>query len=218
MQLYYCDAHIHVYPVLQRVTPKRSRPQSLLSTLPIPVPESTTPEEASSPTLHVQTLLPADEVHQPLTDDLLLSAAETSALPAAPSEHHALPSISHSAIPASASTFPSSTLSQRPAKAPTPAFAQNSAALQQELSDQLVQMSAQLKRNAVHFSESLAKDQGVVDDAQLKLEGNYDVMKKERLRVRDLRGKTGSTTCLVVMSVVAVLVAFIIMVLLIRAT
>lgn len=79
-------------------------------------------------------------------------------------------------------------------------------------------MATQLKRNAVHFSESLAKDQAVVDDAQVKLEENYGVMKKERLRVRDLRGMTGSTTCFVVMSVVAVLVSFIITVLLIRAT
>ena len=95
---------------------------------------------------------------------------------------------------------------------------QNSNALQQELSDQLAQMATQLKRNAIHFSDSLARDQAVVEDAQLKLEGNYDVMKKERLRARDLRGKSGSTTCLVVMSVVAVLVAFVMMVLVIRAT
>ena len=79
-------------------------------------------------------------------------------------------------------------------------------------------MATQLKRNAIHFSDSLGKDQAVVEDAQLKIEGNYDVMKKERLRARDLRGKSGSTTCLVVMSVVAVLVAFVIMVLVIRAT
>jgi SNARE protein 1 len=95
---------------------------------------------------------------------------------------------------------------------------QNSTALQQELSDQLAKMATQLKRNAIHFSDSLAKDQAVVEDAQLKIEGNYDVIQRERLRVRDLRGKTGSTTCLVVMSVVAVLVAFIIMVLVMRAT
>ena len=79
-------------------------------------------------------------------------------------------------------------------------------------------MATQLKRNAIHFSDSLVKDQAVVEDAQLKIEGNYDVMKKERLRVRDLRGKAGSTTCLVVMSVVVVFVAFVIMVLVIRAT
>ena len=59
-------------------------------------------------------------------------------------------------------------------------------------------MATQLKRNAIHFSESLAKDQAVVAEAQEKLEGNYDVMKKERLRVRDLRGKTGGTTCLLI--------------------
>jgi len=94
----------------------------------------------------------------------------------------------------------------------------NSNALQQELSDQLAHMATQLKRNAIHFSESLAKDQAVVEEAQGKIEGNFDVMQKERLRVRDLRGKTGSTTCLVVTSVVAVLVAFVVMVLVIRAT
>ena len=59
-------------------------------------------------------------------------------------------------------------------------------------------MATQLKRNAIHFSDSLAKDQAVVEDAQMKIEGNYDVMQRERLRVRDLRGTTGSTTCLVV--------------------
>ncbi|KII92205.1 hypothetical protein PLICRDRAFT_464542 [Plicaturopsis crispa FD-325 SS-3] len=68
------------------------------------------------------------------------------------------------------------------------------------MSEQLAQMATQLKRNAMHFSESLARDQAVVDEAQEKLEGNYDVMKKERVRLRDHRGKSGSTTCLVLMS------------------
>lgn len=58
----------------------------------------------------------------------------------------------------------------------------------------------------------------MVAEAQEKLEGNYDVMKKERLRVRDLRGKTGGTTCLLISSVIAVLLAFVFMVLVIRAT
>lgn len=79
-------------------------------------------------------------------------------------------------------------------------------------------MATQLKRNAIHFSESMSKDKAVVEEAQVKIESNYDIMTRERLRVRDLRGKTGGTTCLVVMSVVAVLVAFIFMVLVIRAT
>lgn len=79
-------------------------------------------------------------------------------------------------------------------------------------------MATQLKKNAIHFSESLAQDQAVVTEAQEKLEGNHDIMKKERLRVRDLRGKTGSTTCLVITSVIAVFIAFVFMVLVIRAT
>jgi len=95
---------------------------------------------------------------------------------------------------------------------------QNSNALQQELSEQLAQMATQLKRNALHFSDSLVQDQAVVEDAQLKFEENYGMMQKQQLRVKDLRGKTGSTTCLVVMSVVVVLFAFVFMVLIIRAT
>lgn len=79
-------------------------------------------------------------------------------------------------------------------------------------------MATQLKRNAIHFSESLSNDKAVVQEAQEKLESNHDIMNRERIRVRDLRGKTGGTTCLVVMSIVAVLVAFIFMVLIIRAT
>ena len=77
-------------------------------------------------------------------------------------------------------------------------------------------MAAQLKRNAIHFSTSLAKDQAAIEDAQQKLEGNYDVMMKERVRLRDHRGKSGSTTCMVVAIVVLVLVLFILMISIIR--
>ena len=77
-------------------------------------------------------------------------------------------------------------------------------------------MAAQLKRNAIHFSASLAKDQAVVEDAQQKLESNYDVMTKERVRLRDHRGKSGSTTCMVLAIVVLVLVLFMLMVSIIR--
>lgn len=77
-------------------------------------------------------------------------------------------------------------------------------------------MVAQLKRNATHFSTSLAKDQAVVEDAQQKLERNYDVMMKERVRLRDHRGKSGSTTCMVMAIVALVLVLFILMISVIR--
>jgi len=92
----------------------------------------------------------------------------------------------------------------------------NSIAVQEELSSQLELMAAQLKRNALHFSTSLANDQAVVEDAQLKLEGNYDVMMKERVRLRDHRGKSGSTTCMVLAIVALVLVLFILMISIIR--
>lgn len=86
------------------------------------------------------------------------------------------------------------------------------------MSDQLAQMAVQLKRNAIHFSESLAKDQAVVEETQLKLEGNFDVMQKQTGLTKVLNGKTGSTTCLVMFSIIIVIVLFMFMVSLIRLT
>lgn len=100
----------------------------------------------------------------------------------------------------------------------TPTILQNSRALQEELSEQLALMATQLRRNATHFSDSLVKDKSVVEAMQEKLEGNFDFMKKERIRLRDFRGKSGGTTCLVIMSILVVLVAFMLMVLVIRVT
>lgn len=79
-------------------------------------------------------------------------------------------------------------------------------------------MAAQLRRNATHFSESLGKDRSVIDVMQEKVENNFEFMKRERIRLRDFRGKSGSTTCLVMMSVIVVLIAFILMVFIIRLT
>ncbi len=77
-------------------------------------------------------------------------------------------------------------------------------------------MAKQLKRNAVHFSNSLEKDKAVVEDAQAKLEVNHDVMQKERLRLRDHSGKSRGTTCMVLGIILLVLVVFMLMVSLIR--
>lgn len=77
-------------------------------------------------------------------------------------------------------------------------------------------MATQLKRNALHFSDSLVKDKAVVEETQEKLEGNLGVMLKERLRLRDFRGKSQSTTCLVVGIVVTVLLLFMFMVSVVR--
>lgn len=79
-------------------------------------------------------------------------------------------------------------------------------------------MARQLRRNATHFSDSLARDKVVVDATQEKIEGNFDLLKKERIRLRDFRGKSGGTTCLVIMSIIIVVIAFILMVFVIRVT
>lgn len=79
-------------------------------------------------------------------------------------------------------------------------------------------MATQLRRNATHFSESLEKDKSVLVSMQEKVEGNFDFMKRERIRLRDFRGKSGGTTCLVIMSIVVMLIAFILMVFIIRLT
>lgn len=79
-------------------------------------------------------------------------------------------------------------------------------------------MATQLRRNATHFSESLEKDKSVLVTMQEKVEGNFEFMKRERIRLRDFRGKSGSTTCLVMMSVIVVLIAFMLMVFVIQLT
>ena len=77
-------------------------------------------------------------------------------------------------------------------------------------------MATQLKRNAIHFSDSLAKDQAVVAEAEQKLEGNYEIMERERIRLRDHSGKSRGTTCLVIVILLAVVLLFALMVVLIR--
>lgn len=79
-------------------------------------------------------------------------------------------------------------------------------------------MAAQLLRNARHFNDALAKDQAVVDDTQVKLESNFDIAQKERIRLRDHRGKSGMTTCWVIWAVIVVSMLFMFMVMLIRLT
>ena len=88
---------------------------------------------------------------------------------------------------------------------------QHSTALQEELAAQLAQMAGQLRRNAEHFSGALATDQTVLRAAEEKVGANLDVMKRERVRLRDHRGKALGTTCLTISSVVVVAIAFLVM-------
>ena len=79
-------------------------------------------------------------------------------------------------------------------------------------------MAVQLKRNALHFSDSLVKDKAIVEEAQQKVESNFDIMQKERIRLRDHRVKSRSTTWMVVAIILTAVVLFAFMVILIRLT
>ncbi len=79
-------------------------------------------------------------------------------------------------------------------------------------------MATQLKLNSLHFSNSIANDSAIVTSLDEKLDKNYEDMKKERVRLRDHRGKSMGTTCLVVSSVVGVVAAFVVMVGIMRVT
>ena len=94
----------------------------------------------------------------------------------------------------------------------------STAAVHEELSAQLAQMATQLKRNATHFSDTLARDQAVVEETKLNMESNFDSMQKERTRLRDHAGKSRGTTWLTLFSIIAVFVSFFVMFFIIRFT
>jgi heme/copper-type cytochrome/quinol oxidase subunit 3 len=79
-------------------------------------------------------------------------------------------------------------------------------------------MTTQPKRNAIHFSDTLARDQAVVEETKLKMESNYDSMHEERTRLRDHTSKSRNTTWLTLFSIIAVFVSFFVMFFIIRFT
>ncbi|KAF9076670.1 hypothetical protein BDP27DRAFT_1313712 [Rhodocollybia butyracea] len=182
----------------QRSTPRNNRPKSLLSSIPKPtiaVPEY---KLESSPPEVPQSELPTDNLLTSPTDTALPSADLASPVPILISP-----------------LFPTTSKSTAIASG---AFLENSKARHEAMTEQLAQMAVQLRKNAQHFSESLVEDKAVIEETQTKLEGNFGVMQKERIRLRDHRGKSGNTTCLVIFAVVGVLVVFVFMVALIRLT
>ncbi|KAH8985383.1 hypothetical protein EDB92DRAFT_1818684 [Lactarius akahatsu] len=82
---------------------------------------------------------------------------------------------------------------------------------EEELAAQLV---LQLWRNTEHFSGELA---AVLRPAE-EMGADLDVMKRERERLRDHRGKALGTTCLAISSVVIVAITFLSMFVVIRFT
>ncbi|KAI3621040.1 serine arginine repetitive matrix 1 [Moniliophthora roreri] len=187
--------------VNERTKPPTQRPKPILPTLPVPVEPSQ--PEPSSP--DQDTELPSES---PETDNLLGSPADPIPIAPGPSLVSSMPTLIPPSMPSAASK----------STAIATGTLQHSNALQEELSNQLAQMSAQLRRNAIHFSESLAKDAAVLEGAKEKLESNYDVMTKNKDRLKEHSSKSSSTTWLVVSSIVLVTVLFAIMVFLIRFT
>jgi len=77
-------------------------------------------------------------------------------------------------------------------------------------------MAAQLKRNVQHFSASLEKDKDVIEETQDKIDGNFSLMLKERIQLRDFRTRSKGSTWMVIGVVVIVLALFVVMVGVIR--
>ncbi|KAF8134428.1 hypothetical protein EV363DRAFT_1562044 [Boletus edulis] len=219
----------YMLQVNQQLTPPVRRPKPLLPSIRPPPPRSPTSKSSEPTTSPVEAtlgLIPAEassSLAMPDVQDLLLAS------PHIPSPFSSSLASSSASIPApgqepgpshTASTTPGPSLAPPSATktTATPTILQNSRALQDQLSEQLALMATQLRRNATHFSASLEKDKAVIEGMETKVEGNYEWMKRERIRLRDFRGKSGGTTCLVIMSVVVVLIAFIIMMFIIRLT
>ncbi|CAL1706007.1 unnamed protein product [Somion occarium] len=201
-----------------RVTYKPLRPEPILPKIPVPVerPSVPPPSAARSKKDIELPLIPtdADASVSISAEDLLLSPSDTAPLsldddsllfPPSPARPPISPAVSSSTQGASAG-------------AAAPAFLQNSTALQEELSAQLAHMATQLKNNTLHFASSLEKDKSVLTEAQEKLERNYDVMTKERVRLRDHHSKSWGTTWITILSIIVAIVGFMLTFFVIRLT
>jgi len=184
-----------VFEVNKKCTPSPRRPPPILSLMPQPVdePKNVTPVPPSQggqePNEKVEDSTPPERT--PPTPKELPIADD---LLTAPSEQPSGSTSSPRRVPLSTAT------------------------VHEELSAQLAQMASQLKRNAIHFSDTLARDQVVVEETKFKMESNFDELEKERMRLRDHTGKSRGTTWLTVLSVVAVFVSFFVMFFIIRFT
>ncbi|KAF8490386.1 hypothetical protein F5888DRAFT_1900627 [Russula emetica] len=186
--------------VNERVIPEPPRAEPILPTLPLPPPST----RRVTPSVVQRLASPSD----------VTSEEESVRLPL----EHTLDeggAVSSILLPP---RIPAPPLASAADAAPAQGLLQHGTALQEELSAQLAQMAGQLRRNAEHFSTALAADQAVLRSAEEKIGANYDVMKRERVRLRDHRGKSLGTTCLTITSVLVVTVAFLVMFFLLRFT
>lgn len=179
---------------LQTSLKPRVEKVSLLSTLPLPLPVPVPkPEDVEDVVTNQLSIIPPDPDEIPISPSSMINTA--------------IPSL----LPIDAGTTAKSTGFTLHSNQPT-------TALHEELSLQLEQMARQLKRNAIHFSTSLGNDRAVVEDAEVKIEKNYDVLQGQRMKLRDRTSGGWKNTCLVVGIVVVVLVGFLLVVMIIRVT
>jgi hypothetical protein len=205
--------------------PEVKRPSLILPT--IPKPSIITNKQLSPPpAIHISNVISPGGVdtsrflgidQTPLASGLLLTPDDAfMRLPSPMVE----PASAVSAPPMPFTRIPSSSGDPTPATKPktVPSALQNSAAVQEELQQELARMATQLRKNTEHFSKVLEKDRALVEGAGEKLESNLSTMQTTRVRLRDRGTAARGMTCFTVAALVGVIVAFVAMVLVIRVT
>lgn len=90
--------------------------------------------------------------------------------------------------------------------------------LQSSLMDNLTSLSTQLKTNSQTLASNLEKDKAVMADAKEKLEGNYEKMKAQQVRLKEQKGRSRGTLCWTIVVVSGVAIAWVVMFFLIKVT
>ncbi|KAJ7248618.1 hypothetical protein B0H12DRAFT_1123470, partial [Mycena haematopus] len=187
----------------KRTAPKQTRLQPILPQIPAPPDE---PEPAPRPQRTPDAIIAPGEDPSPATlptDGLLLSGADVARARLLSSPHDTL-------FPSFTSATKSTTTAVEPRNM------QLSNARQRDMADQMELMATQLKRNAIHFGELLAKDQAVLEETDKKLEGNFGYMQQTQTRTKSLNAKTRSSTWIRMLIILFVVVVFMFMVFFMR--
>ncbi|KAF8756870.1 Membrane fusion protein Use1 [Rhizoctonia solani] len=206
-------------PRFQRAQPKKPKAPSYLSHVPPPRPKLT---------LQPTVTITADEIKSPeeITSQALLPVEERELEPRSP-QSALLPTTAfpdfggkHTRAEPSDSLLP-----PRPqhssSNSPTtdlPAFMQTSLQTQEDLSEQLALMAAQLKRNAQTFAAQLHEDNTLVQLAHDQLEGVHTRVKTERSTLRAFSAKSGYTTWMTIGIIIVVIISWVSMFLMIKIT
>ncbi|KAF8739917.1 Membrane fusion protein Use1, partial [Rhizoctonia solani] len=205
--------------VRSRAQPKKPKAPSYLSHVPPPRPKLT---------LQPTVTITADEIKSPeeITSQALLPVEERELEPRSP-QSALLPTTAfpdfggkHTRAETSDSLLP-----PRPqhssSNSPTtdlPAFMQTSLQTQEDLSEQLALMAAQLKRNAQTFAAQLHEDNTLVQLAHDQLEGVHTRVKTERSTLRAFSAKSGYTTWMTIGIIIVVIISWVSMFLMIKIT